>query len=105
MQPLVPLASRYRLDDEQPWLEGIDPARNYWIRINEEEQQMVVIPGLLSSSFAEFRDFVQRFRLLQPGEQMKLNRSATTVYLQLATIAMPSRFRAAQSGTCLMKRR
>jgi hypothetical protein len=81
MQPLFPLAPRYRLDDEQPWLEGIDPARNYWIRINGEEAQTVVIPGLLASSFAEFRTVIQQFRSLQPGAQMKLGRGATTVLL------------------------
>lgn len=81
MQPLFPLAPRYRLDDEQPWLEGIDPARNYWLWLNGDQQQTVVIPGLLASSLTEFRGLIQQFRSLQPGEQMKLSRGATAVYL------------------------
>lgn len=74
MQPFFPLAPRYRLDDQMPWLEGIDPSRHYWIRINGEVA--IAIPGLAVSSFGEFKTVMRRFRALQPGEQMTLTRAA-----------------------------
>jgi hypothetical protein len=38
MTELFTLSPRYRLDDELPWLEGIDPSRHYWIRVNGERK-------------------------------------------------------------------
>jgi hypothetical protein len=55
MLQLFPLAPRYRLDDEQPWLEGIDPSRHYWIKVNSHATLIVAIPGLIFSKTDEFR--------------------------------------------------
>lgn len=77
MLQLFPLAPRYRLDDEQPWLEGIDPSRHYWIRVNSDEKLIVAIPGLTFTTMDEFRESILAFRGLQPGESMVLNRAAS----------------------------
>lgn len=73
MQPLFPLSPRYRLDDELPWLVGIDPARRYWLAVNGEQEQTMVIPGLLPHSRDEFKAAILAFRGLQPGETLTLN--------------------------------
>lgn len=82
MKPLFPLAPRYRLDDELPWLEGIDPSRHYWLRVNGCSEVSTAIPGLVVASQAEFKQAILQFRALQPGEQMILERvaQATKVY-------------------------
>lgn len=72
------LSPRYRLDDELPWLEGIDPSRHYWIKINGDSKQTVAIPGLLVSSMDEMKQAMKRFRSLVSGEQMTLERVAST---------------------------
>ncbi|HEY9668644.1 MAG TPA: hypothetical protein V6C91_17685 [Coleofasciculaceae cyanobacterium] len=79
-QPFV-LAPRYRLDDESPWLEGIDPARYYWIAVNSDVGIRVAIPGLTVSSLEEWKQNIRRFRSLQSGEQMNLVRIATSCTL------------------------
>lgn len=71
-----PLAPRYRLDDASPWLEGIDPARHYWIRVNGEESLTVAIPGLQATSIADFKAALMQFRALQAGDTMTLARAA-----------------------------
>ena len=68
------LSPRYRLDDELPWLEGIDPSRHYWIKVNSETNLTVAIPGLLVSSMDEMKQTIKQFRSLQPGEQITLRR-------------------------------
>jgi hypothetical protein len=77
MLQVFPLAPRYRLDDEQPWLEGIDPTRCYWIRVNGNTDLTVAIPGLAFSTTDEFCDSILTFRGLQPGETMELSRAAS----------------------------
>lgn len=77
MMPLFPLAPRYRLDDELPWLEGIDPSRHYWLMVNGEAALTIAIPGLAVTSPAEFKAEILRFRALQPGEEMKIQRAAS----------------------------
>lgn len=72
------LSPRYRLDDELPWLEGIDPSRHYWIKVNGESSLTVAIPGLLVSSIDEIKQAMKQFRSLQPGEQMTLERVANS---------------------------
>lgn len=72
------LSPRYRLDDESPWLEGIDPSRHYWIKVNGESSHTVAIPGLLVSSIDEIKQVMKQFRSLQPGEQMTLERVASS---------------------------
>ncbi len=72
------LSPRYRLDDELPWLEGIDPSRHYWIKVNGESSLTVAIPGLLVSSMDEIKQAMKQFRSLQPGEQMTLERVASS---------------------------
>ncbi|MDX2228677.1 MAG: hypothetical protein NW220_03505 [Leptolyngbyaceae cyanobacterium bins.349] len=81
MMPLFPLAPRYRLDDELPWLEGIDPSRHYWLMINGDASLAVAIPGLVVASTEEFRAEVLRFRALQPGEHLEIRRAASTCTL------------------------
>ncbi|HEY9618698.1 MAG TPA: hypothetical protein V6C64_17785 [Microcoleaceae cyanobacterium] len=70
------LAPRYRLDDELPWLEGIDPSRHYWIAVNSDLSQMVAIPGLAAASFTQFRATILNFRAMQPGDQITIMRPA-----------------------------
>ncbi len=72
------LSPRYRLDDELPWLEGIDPSRHYWIKVNSDSNLSVAIPGLLISSIDEMKQAMKQFRSLQPGGQMTLKRVAST---------------------------
>jgi hypothetical protein len=81
MSAFFPLSPRYRLDDESPWLVGIDPVRQYWIRVNGNESQIVAIPGLLAA-VAEFKQTVFAFRALMPGESLTLKTYAkpTQVY-------------------------
>jgi hypothetical protein len=77
------LSPCYRINDELPWLEGIDPSRHYWIAVNGDNQHIATIPGLIIiSSMKEFRETMQRFRTLQPGEQMTIERAAsiTNIY-------------------------
>jgi len=72
------LSPRYRLDDELPWLEGIDPSRHYWIAVNGDSNLVVVIPGLTVSSLSDLKQVIRQFRDLQPGEQMALTRIASS---------------------------
>ncbi len=74
MQSPFVLAPRYRLDDESLWLEGIDPARRYWIAVNGRSHLTLAIPGLIASSPTEFKQAMQQFFALQPGEQMEIER-------------------------------
>ncbi|MGQ4647607.1 hypothetical protein [Lyngbya aestuarii] len=76
-QPLT-LSPRYRLDDESPWLEGIDPSRHYWIAVNGDAAFKVAIPGLSVSSFEQWKENILQFRSLQPGERMELVRIASS---------------------------
>ncbi len=66
------LAPRYRLDDENPWLMGIDPMRRYWIALNGDPDRILPIPGLMMGSFEEFRDTILAFRRLNPGEMLQV---------------------------------
>jgi hypothetical protein len=77
MEALFCLSPRYRLDDESPWLEGIDPSRHYWIALNGEKNTTIAIPGLIVSSMSELKQAIREFRSLQPGEQMTVNRIAS----------------------------
>lgn len=77
MTQIFVLSPRYRLDDESSWLEGIDPARHYWIAVNGDTNLKVAIPGLTVSSLREWKQHIRRFRSLQAGEQMQLVRIAT----------------------------
>lgn len=74
MEALFCLSPRYRLDDESPWLEGIDPSRHYWIAVNGEKKATMALPGLIVSSVSEFKEVIRQFRSLQPGEIMSLAR-------------------------------
>jgi hypothetical protein len=77
MQPLFPLAPRYRLDDDLVWLEGIDPSRHYWIRINGSADAIAVIPGLATTSIDTFKAMMRQFRSLEPGDRMSIQRTAS----------------------------
>ncbi|YAF97065.1 MAG: hypothetical protein AB3A66_05160 [Nodularia sp. CChRGM 3473] len=77
MEALFCLSPRYRLDDESPWLEGIDPSRHYWIAVNGDRNITVAVPGLVVESMSEWKQAIRQFRSLQPGEQMTLNRIAS----------------------------
>jgi len=77
MLPPFPLAPRYRLDDELPWLEGIDPSRHYWLKVNGDTSMTTAIPGLATSEFADFRAAILAFRALQPGQAMQIQRVAS----------------------------
>ncbi|WP_017304961.1 hypothetical protein [Spirulina subsalsa] len=77
-EPFV-LSPRYRLDDELPWLMGVDPSRNYWIWVNGESDLTVMIPGLLVTDLETWKALIRRFRRLQPQEQMQIERVAQSV--------------------------
>lgn len=79
MEALFCLSPRYRLDDESPWLIGIDPSRHYWIAVNGEKNFTVVFPGYLESSLEQFKQIMYQFRSLQPGEVMELTRIASSL--------------------------
>ncbi|MCV3216257.1 hypothetical protein OGM63_22540 [Plectonema radiosum NIES-515] len=76
------LSPRYCLDDESPWLVGIDPSRHYWIAVNGDSNLTIALPGLTVSCLSELKQAMQQFRSLSPGKQMTLNRiaSACTIY-------------------------
>lgn len=74
MKPLFCLSPRYRLDDELPWLEGIDPSRHYWIAVNGDNKVTLALPGLIVSSIEEFKQVIRQFRSLQPGDVLSLAR-------------------------------
>ena len=73
IEPFI-LSPRYRLDDESLWLIGIDPSRHYWLRVNGSEHE-VTIPGLNVSSLEEWKQAILKFRSLQPGEEMEIERA------------------------------
>ncbi len=77
MEALFCLSPRYRLDDESPWLKGIDPSRHYWITVNGDNNFTIAIPGLVVSSMSELKEAICQFRSLQPGEKMTVNRIAS----------------------------
>lgn len=72
-QPFI-LSPRYRLDDQMPWLEGIDPCRRYWFHVNGNKALLVSVPGLCVSSTQELKEVILRFRSLQPQETMVIKR-------------------------------
>ncbi len=75
------LSPRYYLDDEG-WLEGVDPSRNYWLRVNGDSRVEAVIPGLIVPSLEELRTVIKKFRALQSGETLVIERIAdsSTIY-------------------------
>ncbi|MDB9373968.1 hypothetical protein [Nodularia sphaerocarpa] len=77
MEALFCLSPRYRLDDESPWLQGIDPSRHYWISVNGDSNFTIAIPGLVVASMSELKQAICQFRSLQPGEQMTVKRIAS----------------------------
>lgn len=81
MLPLFPLAPRYRLDDELPWLEGIDPLRHYWIRLNGSEE-VIAIPGLVVDTFEDFKQKIRAFRALQPGDCLSLSQFSASYLIR-----------------------
>lgn len=72
MREFFPLVPRYRLDDEQPWLLGIDPLRRYWLSVNGGSTVTALVPGLNTESFETFRTAMRSFRQLQAGETIHL---------------------------------
>ncbi|MFQ4137162.1 hypothetical protein PGN35_012675 [Nodosilinea sp. PGN35] len=66
------LAPRYRLDDESPWLKGIDPLRRYWICVNGDPRSLRVLPGLAAQSEAAFQQAMHGFSSLAIGQELTL---------------------------------
>ncbi|TVP68377.1 MAG: hypothetical protein EA342_06100 [Leptolyngbya sp. LCM1.Bin17] len=66
------LTPRYRLDDESPWLKGIDPLRRYWIYVNGDQRRIGVLPGLHAKDLETFRQSIRSFRRLTIGEELVL---------------------------------
>ena len=62
MEALFCLSPRYRIDDELPWLEGIDPSRHYWINVNGDKNLTVAIPGLVVDSISDLKQTIRQFR-------------------------------------------
>ncbi|MEC4895967.1 MAG: hypothetical protein SAL07_23365 [Oscillatoria sp. PMC 1051.18] len=79
-QPFI-LSPRYRLDDRSPWLEAIDPSRNYWIAVNGDRDLQVAIPGLTVSSLSEWKQTIRQFRSLQPAKKMQIERIANKMII------------------------
>lgn len=79
MYPRFTVIPRYQLDDAIPWLEGIDPLRNYWIAVNGDRAQIITLSGLSASSFEAFKQFIRRFRALKVGESLPLGNSDETL--------------------------
>ncbi|AKG24104.1 hypothetical protein [Calothrix sp. 336/3] len=80
------LAPRYRLDDEMPWLEGIDPSRQYWLNVNSDNHLTVAIAGLSTSSIPELKEVILEFRALQPGETMTITRIVNNLIIHCVGI-------------------
>ncbi|MGK7909829.1 MAG: hypothetical protein AB4040_21690 [Synechococcus sp.] len=72
MQNRLSLSPRYFLDDESPWLVGIDPVRRYWIRVNGDSSRTIAVPGLSIASLDEFKKAVLSFRSLEIGAILAL---------------------------------
>ncbi|MGK7909561.1 MAG: hypothetical protein AB4040_20315 [Synechococcus sp.] len=72
MQSQLSLSPRYTLDDEQPWLVGIDPVRRYWIKVNGNSSFPLTVPGLMVSSQQEFKSAILSFRSLKVGGALAL---------------------------------
>jgi len=51
MYPRFTVIPHYQLDDQMPWLEGIDPLRNYWIAINSDRALIITLSGVKADSF------------------------------------------------------
>ena len=77
MQSVLALAPRYTLDDESPWLIGIDPVRRYWIKVDGEESITIKIPGLSMQSFETLKAAIKSFRSLPVGATLTLPTFAT----------------------------
>ena len=72
MRSQLSLSPRYTLDDEQPWLIGIDPVRRYWVRVNGSSSCSTIVPGLVVSGQQEFKSAILSFRALEVGETLAL---------------------------------
>ena len=72
MSDRFPLVPRYRLDDEQIWLVGIDPLRRYWILVNGDEAKPIILPGLSTHDFDQFRQAILTFRGMAAGDTLDL---------------------------------
>jgi hypothetical protein len=81
MVPALSLSPRYRLADQQNWLNSSDPHHS-WIQVNGCADLQVRLPGLAATSAEEFRSVLRQFRALQPGSELQLIRShsVTTIY-------------------------
>jgi hypothetical protein len=66
------LAPRYRLDDESPWLKGVDPLRRYWLCVNGDRRAVRVLPGLAAQSPEAFKQAIRSFRQLAIGQELTL---------------------------------
>lgn len=66
------LAPRYRLDDNSPWLRGIDPLRRYWIYVNGDQSALRLLPGLASQSTTAFKQSMRAFHELAIGQELTL---------------------------------
>jgi hypothetical protein len=72
MSDRFPLVPRYRLDDEQVWLVGIDPLRRYWLLVNGDEATPVIMPGFSTDNFDGFREAILTFHRMAAGETLTL---------------------------------
>jgi hypothetical protein len=81
------LAPRYRLDDESPWLEGIDPMRAYWLWVNGDQNCPLTIPGVSVTDLEELRPIIQEFRDLQPNAAMQVELTMATEPLSIICIS------------------
>ncbi|MBE9139580.1 hypothetical protein IQ254_20665 [Nodosilinea sp. LEGE 07088] len=66
------LAPRYRLDDESPWLQGIDPLRRYWIYVNGDGRSVRALSGLTTQGSEAFKQAIGSFRALSTGQELTL---------------------------------
>lgn len=74
MVQLFITAPRYRLDNQSPWLRGIDPSRGYWLWVNGDVAFRTRLPGLLTEEVTRWQQIVRQFHTLEPGSSMGLER-------------------------------
>lgn len=79
MSECFPLTPRYRLDDEQVWLVGIDPLRRYWLLVNGDAATSVALSGLNTNNFEVFREAIVAFRNMSAGDYLQLPTAGETL--------------------------
>lgn len=81
MSDRFPLVPRYQLDDAQGWLVGIDPLRRYWLLVNGDEAKPIILPGLSTDDFDQFKKAIFAFRKMVVGDVLELPTAAAPLLI------------------------